>query len=132
VVSRVFTPEEANAALAELRPLVEAMVESKRRLDEAQERRDGVAQQIAGNGGGIPPAELATLEHEVNEAATELAAAMGEVQAVGVLIKDLDSGLIDFPAKRDGEDILLCWQLGEDEVAFWHGLEDGYAGRQPL
>jgi hypothetical protein len=132
VPSRVFTPEEANAALAELRPLVEAMVDAKRALDEAQERRDEVAQHIAGNGGGIPPAELATLEHEVNEAATALAAAMGEVQAVGVVIKDLDSGLIDFPAKRDGEDVLLCWQLGEEEVAFWHGLEDGYAGRQPL
>jgi hypothetical protein len=132
VPSRVFTPEEANAALAELRPLVEAMVDAKRRLDEAQERRDEVAQQIAGNGGGIPPAELATLEHEVNEAATAVAGAMGEVQAMGVLIKDLDSGLVDFPAKRDGEDILLCWQLGEDEVAFWHGLEDGYAGRRPL
>ena len=129
---RVFTPEEANAALPELRPLVEAMVDAKRRLDEAQERRDEVAQQIAGNGGGIPPAELGTLDHEVNEAATELAAAMGEVQAMGVLIKDLDTGLVDFPAKRDGEDILLCWQLGEDEVAFWHGLEDGYAGRQPI
>jgi hypothetical protein len=129
---RVFTAEEANAALAELRPLVEAMVDAKQRLDDAQERRDEVAQHIAGNGGGIPPAELATLDHELNEAAAALAAAMGDVQATGVLVKDLDTGLVDFPAKRDGEDILLCWQLGEDEVAFWHGLEDGYAGRQPL
>jgi hypothetical protein len=132
VPSRVFTAEEANAALAELRPLVEAMVDAKQRLDDAQERRDEVAQHIAGNGGGIPPAELATLDHELNEAAAALAAAMGDVQATGVLVKDLDTGLVDFPAKRDGEDILLCWQLGEDEVAFWHGLEDGYAGRQPL
>jgi hypothetical protein len=132
VPSRVFTAEEANAALAELRPLVEAMVDAKQRFDDAQERRDEVAQHIAGNGGGIPPAELATLDHEIHEAAAALAAAMGDVQATGVLVKDLDTGLVDFPAKRDGEDILRCWQLGEDEVAFWHGLEDGYAGRQPL
>jgi hypothetical protein len=132
MASRIFTPEEANAALPELRPLVEAMVDAKQVLDEAQERRDAVGRQIAGNGGGIPPAELATLEHHVNEAATALAAAIGEVQALGVLVKDLDSGLVDFPAKRAGEDILLCWQLGEDEVAFWHGLEDGYAGRKPI
>jgi hypothetical protein len=132
MASRIFTPQEANAALPELRPLVEAMVGAKRVLDEAQERRDVVGRRIAGNGGGIPPAELATVEHDVNEAATALAAAIGEVQALGVLVKDLDSGLVDFPAKRDGEDILLCWQLGEDEVAFWHGLEDGYAGRRPL
>jgi hypothetical protein len=132
VASRIFTPEEANAALAELRPLVEAMVAAKRALDEAQEERDDVARRIAGNGGGIPPAELGALEEAVATAATELAAAIASIQALGVLVKDLDSGLVDFPAKRDGEDILLCWQLGEDEVAYWHGLEDGYSGRQPL
>jgi hypothetical protein len=130
--SRVFTPDEANAALPELRPLVQGMVDAKSALDEAQERRDTVAQRIAGNGGGIPPAELATLEHEVNEAAQTLAASIGEVQALGVLVKDLDSGLVDFPARREGEDVLLCWQLGEDEIAFWHGLEEGFAGRKPL
>jgi hypothetical protein len=129
---RVFTADEANAALSEVRPLVEAMVEGKRALDEAQERRDDVAQRIAGNGGGIPPAELGALETAVEEAAKTLAETIGEIQAMGVLVKDLDSGLVDFPAKRDGEDILLCWRLGEDEVAFWHGPEDGYAGRRPL
>jgi len=129
---RTFTPDEANAALSELRPLVEAMVAAKRALDEAQEQRDRVARRIAGNGGGIPPAELAAMEEAVQTAAAELASAIGKVQATGVLVKDLDSGLVDFPATRDGEDVLLCWQLGEDEVAFWHGLEDGYAGRQPL
>ncbi|HZT45961.1 MAG TPA: DUF2203 domain-containing protein [Gaiellaceae bacterium] len=129
---RVFTPEEANAALPELRPLVEAMVAAKRALDEAQELRDEVGRRIAGNGGGIPPAELAAMDSTVETAAAELASAIGKVQATGVLVKDLDAGLVDFPAKRDGEDVLLCWQLGEDEVAFWHGLEDGFAGRQPL
>jgi len=129
---RVFTPDEANAALSELRPLVEAMVEGKRALDDAQERRDDIAQRIAGNGGGIPPAELGALEAAVEEAAKTLAGTIGEIQALGVLVKDLDTGLVDFPGQRAGQDILLCWQLGEDEVAFWHGLEDGYAGRQPL
>ena len=130
--SRVFTLDEANAALSELRPLVEAMVEGKRALDDAQERRDDIAQRIAGNGGGIPPAELGALEAAVEEAAETLAGTIGEIQAMGVLVKDLDTGLVDFPGQRAGQDILLCWQLGEDEVAFWHGLEDGYAGRQPL
>ena len=128
----IFTPEEANAALGGLRPLVEAMVVAKHVLDGAQEERDELAQRISGNGGGIPPTELAAADEAVETAASELATAIGQVQAQGVLVKDLDSGLVDFPAKRDGEDILLCWQLGEDEVAFWHGLEDGFAGRQPL
>jgi hypothetical protein len=129
---RIFTPQEANAALPEVRPLVESMVAAKRALDEAQERRDDVAQRIAGNGGGIPPAELAALQAAVDEAAEALALAIGSLQEVGVLVKDLDTGLVDFPAKRGDEDILLCWQLGEDEVAYWHGFDDGYAGRQPL
>src|SRR6478736_2940001 len=129
---RIFTPDEANASLSELRPLVEAMVEGKRALDDAQERRDDVAQRIAGNGGGIPPAELGALEAAVEEAAKTLAGTIGEIQALGVLVKDLDTGLVDFPGERDGQDILLCWQLGEDEVAFCHGLDDGYAGRRPL
>jgi hypothetical protein len=129
---RIFTPEEANAALDVLRPLVEAMIVAKHVLDEAQEERDELAQRIAGNGGGIPPAELAALQTAVDEAADVLAAAIGDVQAVGVLVKDLDSGLVDFPSVRNGEDVLLCWQLGEDEVAYWHGLDDGYAGRRPL
>src|SRR5690349_20495831 len=129
---QIFTPEEANAALDALRPLVDAMVVAKHVLDEAQEERDELAQRISGNGGGIPPAELAAHDSAVETAAAELASAIGQVQGAGVLVKDLDSGLVDFPAKRNGEDVLLCWQLGEDEVAYWHGLEDGFAGRQPL
>jgi hypothetical protein len=61
-----------------------------------------------------------------------LADEIEQVRALGGEVKDIEQGLVDFPARRRGEDILLCWQLGEDEVAFWHGLEDGYAGRQPL
>jgi hypothetical protein len=129
---RTFTPEEANAALAEVRPLVERMVAAKRALDEAQERRDEVGRSISGNGGGIPPAELAELNEDVERTANALAEAVDEIHELGVLVKDFDTGLVDFPAVRDGQDVLLCWRLDEDEVAFWHRLEDGFAGRQPL
>lgn len=131
-MARIFTPEEANAALAAVRPLVEQMVEAKGALDNAQEQSDGAARSISGNGGGIPPAELAALHEQLEQRATELAAIVDELQELGVQVKDLDSGLVDFPSFRDGERVLLCWRLGEDEVAFWHGLEDGFAGRQPL
>jgi hypothetical protein len=130
--ARRFTPEEANAALAALRPLVERMVEAKRALDAAQERRDELARRISGNGGGIPPAELAEANAAVTRRTSELAQAVEDVHALGVLVKDLDAGLVDFPSEREGRDVLLCWRLGEDEIAFWHGLEDGFAGRQPL
>jgi hypothetical protein len=132
VADRTFTPDEANAALADVRPLAEQMVEAKRALDEAQEQSDDAARSISGNGGGIPPAELAALHEQLEQRTTELAAIVDELHELGVQVKDLDSGLVDFPSRRDGEQVLLCWRLGEDEVAFWHGLEDGFAGRQPL
>ena len=118
--------------LAQVRPLVEHMVAAKRALDEAQERRDEVGRSISGNGGGIPPNELAELHDELERRAAVLAGIVEEIHELGLLVKDLDTGLVDFPSLRDGEEVLLCWQLGEDEVAFWHGLEDGFAGRQPL
>ena len=131
-MQRNFTPEEANAALPELRPLVEEMVAAKRSLDEAQERAEEVSARIAGNGGGLPPAQLAEVHELVNRRAADLARKLEQVQSLGVIVKDLDTGLVDFPSVREGEDVLLCWQLGEDEVAFWHGYEDGFAGRRPI
>jgi len=131
-VERNFTPDEANELLPEVRPLVEGMVEAKRALDSAQAEADEVATRISGNGGGLPPARLAEVNAEVNRRATELAGILEEIQELGVLVKDLDTGLVDFPSMRDGRDVLLCWQLGEDEVAFWHGYDDGFAGRRPL
>jgi hypothetical protein len=129
---RAFTPDEANAALAEVRPLTERMVAAKQALDRAEERRDDAVGHIAGNGGGIQPRELADLHDEVRRAVGVLGDAVDALQEVGVQVKDLDTGLVDFPSVRDGEPVLLCWRLGEDEVAFWHGLEGGFAGRRPI
>jgi hypothetical protein len=129
---RHFTPAEANEALSHVRPLAERMVAAKGDLDEAEERRDEAARSIAGNGGGIPPHELAALNDHVESRAAELAEIVSELQELGVLVKDLDSGLVDFPTIRDGVEVLLCWRLGEEEVAFWHRAEDGFAGRQPI
>jgi hypothetical protein len=112
--------------------MVERLVAAKAGFDAAQERSDQVARRIAGNGGAIPPAELGELHAEVARLAGELAAALDELDALGVLVKDLDTGLVDFPSEREGEPVLLCWRLGEEEIAWYHGREDGFAGRQPL
>ena len=132
LMERNFTPDEANELLPTVRPLVERMVEAKRALDAAQAEADDVSTRISGNGGGLPPARLAEVDAGVNRRATELAGALEEIQALGVVVKDLDTGLVDFPSVRDGRDVLLCWRLGEDEVAFWHGYDDGFAGRRPI
>ena len=129
---RHFTAEEANGALTEVRPLVEQMVEQRRLHVEALERQEELEGHIRGNGGGIPPAELADTAAEVERLARELAKVADEIAALGAEVKDLDEGLIDFPALRRGETVLLCWKLGEDEIRYWHAVEDGFAGRRPL
>jgi hypothetical protein len=131
-MDRNFTPDEANELLPVVRPLVERMVEGKRALDAAQAEADDVSTRISGNGGGLPPARLAEVNAELSRRATELAGALEEIQELGVVVKDLDTGLVDFPSVREGRDVLLCWRLGEDRVAYWHGYDDGFAGRQPI
>jgi hypothetical protein len=132
VAERYFTPEEANTLLAEIRPLAEEMVGSRRLLADAEARQAAVLERISGNGGDLAPSDLAELAEEVETHATALARAVRELSALGVQVKDLERGLVDFPALREGEEVLLCWQLGEDEVGYWHGADDGFAGRQPL
>jgi hypothetical protein len=132
VPERNFTPEEANKALAQVRPLVERMVEARRAFLDAQRRQAELLARIASNGGGLTPPDVSAVAAEVQQASTELVAAVDELQGLGVLVKDLDRGLVDFPCVHRGRDILLCWELGEDEVAYWHGADEGYAGRRPL
>jgi hypothetical protein len=129
---RHFTPEEANAALAEVRPLVERMVALRREHVAALARQEELDGRIRGNGGGIPPAELADTAAEVDREARALARVIDELVERGVEVKDIDEGLVDFPALRDGETVLLCWKLGEDEIRYWHTVDDGFAGRRAL
>jgi hypothetical protein len=129
---RHFTPEEANAALAEVGPLVEQMVERRRAHLAALERQELLEGHIRGNGGGIPPARLADAAAEVDAEARELARLVDEIAERGVQVKDADEGLVDFPALRGGETVLLCWLLGEDGIRYWHPVEEGFAGRRPI
>ena len=129
---RYFTLEEANEALTELRPLAEEMVELRRQLVEAQARRASLGAQVGGNGGDLTPSDFAEADEQLEQAASDLADCIERIQGAGVLIKDLDRGLLDFPSRREGEEILLCWHVGEDEIRFWHGVDEGFAGRKPL
>ena len=129
---RHFTPEEANAALVEVGPLVEQMVARRRAHLEALERQEQLEGHIRGNGGGIPPAQLADASAEIDGEARELARLVDAIAEHGAQVKDVEEGLIDFPALRDGETVLLCWLLGEDEIRYWHPVEEGFAGRRPL
>ena len=129
---RYFTAEEANEALLEVRPLTEELVGHRRALVELQERQSAVTARIAGNGGNVEPHELEEVQAQLDEEVAGIARCVARIHEVGALVKDLDDGLVDFPATRDGREVLLCWRLGEDEIGFWHGLDEGFSGRKPL
>ena len=130
--ARYFTPEEANEALSQVRPLTEELVEHRRSLLELQERQASLNARIAGNGGNVGPSELQDVQERLDEEVAGIARCVSRIHELGALVKDLDQGLVDFPALREGEEVLLCWRLGEDEIGFWHGLEEGFSGRRPL
>jgi hypothetical protein len=129
---RTFTPAEANAALDELRPIAERMVAHRRALLEAQIKQAQLVTRIAGNGGDFTPDEVRAAAEEVTREVDGIAECVRQINEAGVEVKDIDEGLLDFPARRGDEDVLLCWKVGEPDVAFWHGLEEGFAGRKPL
>ena len=131
-MERTFTLDEANAAVAELRPTVERMVEHGRKLVAAQRRQAVLLTRIAGDGGDLQPSDLREVAAEIQAEADAIAACAELVNAAGAQIKSLDEGLLDFPSLREGERVLLCWKLGEDEIAYWHGVDEGFAGRKPV
>jgi hypothetical protein len=131
-MEREFTLEEANAAVVDLRPVVARMVEHGQKLAEAKRAQRGLVTRIAGNGGDMQPNDLRELAETIQSEADAIAACAQEIDAAGAQIKSLEEGLLDFPSRRDGELVLLCWKLGEGEIEYWHGVEEGFAGRKPL
>jgi hypothetical protein len=127
---RTFTPDEANSALDQVRPLAERMVELRARLGELEDEQREVVRIVAGNGSGEGVGDARTPEFA--KLARELQDVVDELTSIGIQLKDADTGLLDFPAVREGEDVLLCWSVGEPAVEWWHGLEDGFAGRQRI
>ena len=130
MTDRTFTPDEANSALDQVRPLAERMVELRARLGELEAEQREVVRIVAGNGSGEGVGDARTPEFA--KLARELQDVLDELTSIGIQLKDADTGLLDFPAIREGEDVLLCWSVGEPAVEWWHGLEDGYAGRQRI
>jgi hypothetical protein len=131
---RLFTEEEANDALAVVGPLVERLVSARRRFLAESGRLADVRRKVTGNGGGLDPGRVDEAQAAAEGVAGEIGVLVAELEEAGVQVKDLDRGLVDFPARHpeSGDLVLLCWHLGEERVAHWHGLEDGFAGRKPL
>jgi hypothetical protein len=131
-MERLFTLDEANAAVTELRPVVERAVSHRQKLGEAQRHQAALVMRIGGNGGDMQPSDLREAAEAIQREAAALTACVEQIDAAGAQIKSLEEGLLDFPSLREDEEVLLCWKLGEDEIAYWHGVDEGFAGRKPL
>jgi hypothetical protein len=133
MAQRYFTADEANDLLPEVRAAAEELMEHRRAALAATVQRAQFVSRIAGNGGDFDPQEPRELQEELERETEAVGEALARLERIGVIVKDADRGLVDFPALREsGEEVLLCWQVGEDEIAYWHGLEEGFGGRKPL
>jgi hypothetical protein len=130
---RHFTLEEALALLPQLTELLEALRTRRRELQELERRlAERYQHRVRGNGQVRGGEELGRVQAELEAGITQLNEQVAAVHALGVEVKDVEQGLIDFPSLRDGEEVYLCWRLGEPTIAWWHPLDTGFAGRQPL
>ena len=129
---RVFTLEEANAVVVELRPVVEQLVQHRRNLTAAQVEQAELVTRIASNGGDLGPTDLNRVAEEIQGEANAISSCAAQIHDAGAQVKSLEDGLLDFPARRGDEIVLLCWQLGEAEIRYWHGTDEGFAARKPL
>lgn len=122
--ARFFTLEEANAALPRLNQLLEQLMAARRAIIDARPDLWPVLKKSIGNGGSKKAGELLAEFERVQ-------AAMAAIEEIGVTLKDVDYGLVDFLHRRpDGREVYLCWRYGEPEVAYWHELHAGFAGRK--
>jgi hypothetical protein len=121
---RHFTLDEARAELPWVTEHLTRMRDARARLTD-EDARHALAGGSVGNGGGAAG-------KQVGEAFLELQAAVAALDARGILLRDLNTGLIDFPSLRDGHEVYLCWIDGEDDITYWHELDVGYGGRQEL
>jgi hypothetical protein len=124
VHERHFTREEANALLPRLTAMLDRLREAKDDLTDA-EAHEALSEAAPANGGGDEG-------KQVGVAFLEVRRLLETIEQSGIVLRDIDRGLVDFPALLDEQEVYLCWELGEEEVAYWHDLETGYGGREPL
>ncbi len=124
-----FTVDDANRTLPLIRRIVsDAVRDYWRWQDKVREYEEVAANRVPGE----PGEDAERLEREAQQLARDIDGYVGEIRQLGVEMKGFDTGLVDFPAELDGKPVLLCWQLGEESVQYFHEEDAGFAGRQPL
>ena len=130
---KLFTLSAAERARRELEPTLVEAVELHGKLSELDDTLGEVAQRIVLMGGiTIPHEKLALVRTEHDRVAQAIRDAIEKIQSIGCVVKDLEKGLVDFPARINDEDVYLCWRLGEPRIRFWHRQDEGFANRKPI
>ncbi len=130
---KLFTLDEAQALVPVLESLLKRGVEAKNAAERINDDLQKLAQRIFVSGGmHVNVVKVARQRTETEAYIQRAKDAVQEIDAIGVQVKDLDIGLLDFPCKVDEEVVLLCWKMGEAKITHWHTVESGFAGRQPL
>jgi len=130
---RTFTLDEAQSLLPVLESLLRTAIHSKKLMEETEAEMLALNQRIFLNGGThVDVIPIARRKAERAKAEQRAKDALAEIDSIGVQVKDLNIGLLDFPCLVDGQIILLCWKLGEKSITHWHGTQEGFAGRKPV
>jgi hypothetical protein len=129
---RLFTLDEANALVPQLRPILNVLSGARVRLVEAQTEFDVRYHGGRGNGHPVPGGEIERLNTAILEAQRDIQESAQAIADLGCELKDPDRGMVDFRTMREGRVVYLCWLMDEPRVLFWHELEGGFAGRNPL
>ena len=130
---KTFTLEEAQRLLPVLQALLKRSMDGKLLIEQVENELQDLKHRILLSGGlMIDVPVVARRRAERDKALQEIKDALAEIDAIGVQVKDLDIGLLDFPCAVGDEIVLLCWKYGEEKIEFWHGLEEGFRGRKPI
>jgi hypothetical protein len=130
---RTFTLDEAQSLLPVLESLLRAAIDAKETIEDFETEQQALQQRIFLNGGmSLDVVALARKRAARVKAEQRAKDALAEIDSIGVQVKDLDMGLLDFPCDVEGQIILLCWKLGEKSITHWHGTQEGFGGRKPI
>jgi len=131
--SRTFTLDEAQTLLPVLESLLRSAINGKKVMEEVEAEMQSLSHRIFLNGGThIDVVAVARRKAERAKAEQRAKDALAEIDSIGVQVKDLDIGLLDFPCEVEGRVVLLCWRMGEQSVTHWHSTDEGFAGRKPI
>ena len=130
---RTFTLDEAHSLLPVLESLLRSAISNKKIMEEVEAEMQALTHRIFLNGGTHIDV-VATVRRKAERGKAEQRAkdALAEIDSIGVQVKDIDTGLLDFPCVVEGRVVLLCWKMGESSITHWHSTEEGFAGRKPI